>query len=289
MVEQWAAGEVSLPADLQVLTRTGEVRWLSCSHTTVAGGEGAPRSLIVVARDVTKIHDLERLKEDFVATVSHELRTPIAPIKGWASTLLEFGDRLSPDQRREAMESILRQAQRLERLVVNLLEASKIEHGRIDQIDGEVDVVPVVTRVVAEFQAAWPAREFRLSGIDGPCHSVGNELWIEQILSNLVSNAIKYSPSSEPVEVSLVERSGEIEVAVTDNGPGIPAHERERIFERFHRLEQNETQSGTGLGLYIARQLAGEIGATVTVRGAPGRGSRFSLHLRRAGRLIAVS
>ena len=187
------------------------------------------------------------------------------------------------------MESILRQAQRLERLVVNLLEASKIEHGRIDKIDGDVDVVPVVTRVIDEFQAAWPARAFLLSGTDEPCHAVGNELWVEQILSNLVSNAIKYSPGSEPVEVAVVESSGEVEIAVTDNGPGIPPPERERIFERFHRLEQSETQSGTGLGLYIARQLAGEIGATVTVRGAPGQGSRFCLHLRRAGRLIAVS
>ena len=229
------------------------------------------------------------MKEDFVATVSHELRTPLAPIKGWATTLLEHGDRLNEDQRREAMESILRHSQRLERLIVNLLEASKIEHGRTVDVNEEVDVTPVVNRVIDAFRAGAPDRLFVLNGLDHPTLSRGNELWIEQILSNLVSNALKYSPPSAPVEVAVAHKSTGVEVSVTDYGPGIPDYELDRIFDRFHRLQQTETQTGTGLGLWIARQLAGEIGGSITVESTEGIGSRFALKLRGLSHLAAVS
>ena len=189
LIEHWATTKVDMPAVVQIITRAGEPRWLSCSYTRVAEGEHGPGSLIVVARDVTSAHELERLKEDFVATVSHELRTPLAPIKGWATTLLEHGERLNEDQRREAHESILRHSQRLERLIINLLEASKIEHGRSVDANEQVDVTPVVNRVVDTFKAGAPDRLFVLDGVDAPVPARGNELWIEQILTNLVSNA----------------------------------------------------------------------------------------------------
>src|SRR5205085_12703273 len=95
-------------------------------------------------------------------TVSHELRTPLAPIKGWATTILDRGDELGPDTCREGVESILRQAQRLERLILNLLDASKIEHGQIDPMNADVDVAGVARRILAEYEAAWPARVFRI-------------------------------------------------------------------------------------------------------------------------------
>src|SRR5207302_7547643 len=142
-----------------------------------------------------------RLRADFVATVSHELRTPLAPIKGWAATLLDRGDELGADVRREGIESILRQAQRLERLIVNLLEVSKIEHGGVDQHETDVEVESVARRVLAEFEEAWPARAFTLTVEHGGCFTRASELRIEQILSNLVSNAVKYSAPDEPVAV----------------------------------------------------------------------------------------
>ncbi|HZQ87027.1 MAG TPA: ATP-binding protein [Acidimicrobiales bacterium] len=289
LIEHWATTKVAMPAVVQIITRAGEPRWLSCSYTRVAEGEHGPGSLIVVARDVTSAHELERLKEDFVATVSHELRTPLAPIKGWATTLLEHGDRLNEEQRREAHESILRHSQRLERLIINLLEASKIEHGRSVDANEQVDVTPVVNRVVDTFKAGAPDRLFVLDGVDTPVPARGNELWIEQILTNLVSNALKYSPPSTPVEVTVVHHGSGVEVAVTDYGPGIPSYELERIFDRFHRLQQTETQTGTGLGLWIARQLAAEIGGTITVESTEGIGSRFVLKLRGQSHLAAVS
>ncbi|MBV9042207.1 MAG: PAS domain S-box protein, partial [Acidimicrobiia bacterium] len=147
MLERWAVDDAMLPADLQILTMAGERRWLSCSYSRAAAADGSGESLIVIARDVTKLREVEQLRTEFVAIASHELRTPLSPIKGWASTLLQYGETMEPEERKAAMESILRQSQRLERLIVNLLEASKIEHGMFDAADGEVDVAAVTERV----------------------------------------------------------------------------------------------------------------------------------------------
>jgi two-component system sensor histidine kinase KdpD len=222
-----------------------------------------------------------------VATVSHELRTPLSPIKGWASTLLEFGDRLDPEERKSALQSILRQAQRLERLIVNLLEVSKIEHGILEASDADADVDVVVRRVVEDFQAASPDRRFDVC-VRGPIWARAKELWLEQILTNLVSNAVKYSPETESVEVTVCRRDDRIHVRVADNGCGIPAHDFERVFERFYRVRDTTTQTGTGLGLYIARQLAEEMDGTIAVESVLGRGSRFVLDIPAAPRVVDV-
>ncbi|MGH2792772.1 MAG: PAS domain-containing protein, partial [Actinomycetota bacterium] len=107
-LERWAESDEGLPTDIEITTRSGETRWLSCSYTRVADADGRPSMLIVVARDSTEARELERLKDDFVATVSHELRTPLTPIKGWAVTLLQLGDHLSQEQREEGVQAILR-------------------------------------------------------------------------------------------------------------------------------------------------------------------------------------
>jgi two-component system sensor histidine kinase KdpD len=272
-----------------VLTRAGERRWLSCSYSRVAAPDSSRESLIVIARDVTKVHEVERLREDFVATVSHELRTPLSPIKGWAATLLDLGDKLDPQARREGIQSILRQAQRLERLVVNLLEVSRIEHSGVEpRPDDVAEVSSIARRVAEDFQAAYPDRCIRIDGADRACWARAKELCVEQILSNLVSNAVKYSDDHEPVELSVKAALDHIDVVVVDRGCGIPAHELERVFERFHRVRETATQTGTGLGLYIARQLAEQVGGRVTVTSAIGHGSRFTVQLPAAVRVLDV-
>jgi len=289
ILERWAEEGSNLPADLQVLTRAGQRRWLSCSYSRVAAPDSSRDSLIVIARDVTKEHEVERLREDFVATVSHELRTPLSPIKGWAATLLELGDKLDRQARREGLQSILRQAQRLERLVVNLLEVSRIEHSGVEPQPTDVtEVSSVARRVVEDFNAAYPDRSIRIDGADHPCWARAKDLCVEQILSNLVSNAVKYSEDHDPVEVSVRPALDHIDIAVVDHGCGIPAHELERVFERFHRVRETGTQTGTGLGLYIARQLAEQVGGRVTVTSAVGHGSRFDVQLPAAIRVLDV-
>ena len=289
LFERWADGEAELPADVQVLTSAGELRWLSCSYTRVLGdSDDRPPLLVVVGRDVTKVRELERLKEEFVATVSHELRTPLTPIKGFATTLLEGGDRMSTETRRTAVESILRSAQRLERLILNLLEVSRIESRVIDVRNSSVEVGSLARRVVTEFRDAWGDRTIEVSAPKELCHALGSELWIEQILSNLLSNALKYAAGPEPIEVHVRPDGDAIELAVVDHGPGIPPEAAERVFERFERLDRTNRQAGTGLGLYIARELAHAMNGTLTLAETPGHGATFSLRLRPVGAVSSL-
>ena len=290
MVDRWASG-VEIPAQLQIIGSDGATRWLAASSTPVNDTDSRPHLLILVVRDVTRAHEVERLKDDVVATVSHELRTPLTPIKGFAATLVESGDSLSAADRTTAARSILKQAEHLERLVVNLLDAAKLERG----IDGEghdaiIDVYSIAERIASEFRSAHHDRVIILDGQTN-CRARGDELFVGQIMSNLVSNAIKYAPADEPIEIRVTNGESGAEIAVTDRGPGIPQSEVERIFDRFHRLGNVLTRAagGTGLGLYIARQLAAAVGGTITVESALGEGSTFTLHLRHPARLVAVS
>jgi len=200
------------------------------------------------------------------------------PIKGWAQTLINRGDRLSDDQRRTAVQSILAQAQKLESLVLNILEASRIESGRSDA-EGVADVAAVTMRIVEDTLAARPDRVVRVGPPAVPCQVRGSAVWVERAVSNIVANAVKYSPDDEPVDVAVFAEGDDIVVTVTDRGPGIAVDAQERIFERFERLEETMKQTGTGLGLYITRRLARAMGGDVTVNSVPGAGSTFSLRL----------
>jgi signal transduction histidine kinase len=200
------------------------------------------------------------------------------PIKGWAQTLINRGDRLSDDQRRTAVQSILAQAQKLESLVLNILEASRIEAGRTDG-DGVADVGGITARIVEDTLSSRPDRTLRLRPPSVPANVRGSAVWVERAVSNLIANAIKYSPDDEPVDVAITAEGDDVVVAVTDRGPGIAADAQERIFERFERLEESRTQTGTGLGLYITRRLARAMGGEVSVSSVPGAGSTFLLRL----------
>jgi signal transduction histidine kinase len=175
----------------------------------------------------------------------------------------------------------------LERLIVNLLEVSKIEHGMLEADDADVDVAAVVHRVVGDFEKTTSDRAFTVEA-DGTWCARAKELWVEQIVTNLISNAVKYSPDTEPVEVTMRQVHGRIQVTVADHGCGIPVHELDRVFERFHRVHESATQTGTGLGLYIARQLAEEMDGGISVESIPGRGSKFILDLPAVPRVVDV-
>jgi PAS domain S-box-containing protein len=274
--ERYAAH--SLPTEMQVVTADGAAVWLSCSYSEVPPKDDGLESLIIVARNITQARELELLKDDFIAVVSHELRTPLVPIKGWAQTLLNRGDRLSEDQRRTAVQSILTQAQRLEALVLNILESSRVEAGQAEALD-IVDVAAVAVHVVEDVLAARPDRVIRVQPPLVPCSVRGSTVWVDRALANLVANAVKYSPDDSPVDVVVSGDDGSVTVSVTDRGPGISEEAQERIFERFERLEESRKQTGTGLGLYITRRLARAMGGDVSVSSMPGAGSTFVITL----------
>jgi PAS domain S-box-containing protein len=283
--ERYAAN--GLASELQIVTVDGTTTWLSCSYSQVPAKDGGPQSLIIVARNITKARELDLLKDDFIAVVSHELRTPLVPIKGWAQMLLTRGDRLTDDQRRTAVQSILTQAQRLEALVLNILESSRVEAGQAEALD-IVDVASVAVHVVEDVLAARPGRVIRVKPPLVPCPVRGSTVWVDRALANLVANAVKYSPDESPVDVVVSAESGSVTVSVTDRGPGISEEAQERIFDRFERLEESRKQTGTGLGLYITRRLARAMGGDVSVSSLPGAGSTFVLTLPAAMDLPSV-
>jgi signal transduction histidine kinase len=279
-----SAGE-GLPGDVEILTRGGDRRWLACSYANTAD----PRpSLVVVARDVTRQREVEQLKDDFVATISHELQTPLTTIIGFTNLLLDepsAGDSSSQD---EALAMIRKGTRRLARLISNLLEISRVEAQATTTRPTPVHVNRVCTDVLAELRDSWPGRRLVFTPGSGAVVALGNQLSIEQIVSNLVGNALKYAPEST-VRVDILEHPSTITIRVSDDGPGIPQEHLERIFERFERLDHNHVQAGTGLGLYISRQLARAMFGQLSVESAVGGGTTFALQLPAEVHLVAVS
>jgi signal transduction histidine kinase len=219
--------------------------------------------------------------------VSHELRTPLTSIVGFATMLDESFDEMPQEKRDQALHLIRKGARRLERMILNLLEVSRIERRRVAELV-PVDIDLACATAVTELQELYPHREIRFTRGSGTVQAVGNQLSVEQILSNLVGNALKYSIHG-PVGIRVEEAPGQLTVTVSDSGPGIPAVEQERIFERFHRVDQEHVQAGTGLGLYISRQLATSMNGTLSVSSVQGEGSSFTLTLPAELRLSAVS
>jgi signal transduction histidine kinase len=237
---------------------------------------------VVIVHDVTRQREVERLKADFIATVSHELRTPVTPIKGYADLLRRRGDRMTAEKRNECLDIIIDRVNHLARLVEDLLLASRISSPRTPSHDvtlGSADLVALTRRAVDDFQA--DAARVHLMLPDAPLLASCDPLRAVQVIGNLVSNALKYSPPTTQVDVAVSAYDGRARVTVTDRGRGIPADQVETVFDKFHRVEDplTMTTGGTGLGLYIARQLARAMNGDVVVRSTLGVGSTFVLVL----------
>jgi two-component system phosphate regulon sensor histidine kinase PhoR len=243
-----------------------------------------PRSgtgVVMVLHDVTEIRKLEGMKRDFVANVSHELRTPVAIIRANAETLLD-GALDDKTRGRDFVEAMLRHADRLSGLISDLLDLSRIEAGRYG-----VKLQPVRVRAALQRVVELADRHVRDKGhavsIDAP-----DALWVEadpraleQIFTNLVDNAIKYTPPGGRLLLRAAPSARGVRVEVEDDGPGIEPRHRDRIFERFYRVDPGRSRDvgGTGLGLSIVKHLAEAMGGAVGVDAAPVRGSLFWLEL----------
>jgi PAS domain S-box-containing protein len=264
------------PVNVQITTLANEQRWLTCTYSPLPDG-----GYVVVARDITTQKQVEDLKADFLATVSHELRTPLTPIQGFLHTLLREDVTFDDDHRRRFYEVMLRQSERLERLVKDLLDATSLQDSQQLFLPERVDWAGSVAHTVDLFRTQEPARPFVLEVAPSLPHVVADEQRAEQVLSNLVLNAIKYSPESAPVRVTVEEIDGVVRTTVFDGGPGVPAAERDRIFERFTRLGDHLTRrvGGAGLGLFIAKRLTEAMGGEISVDAAPEGGAAFSFTL----------
>jgi PAS domain S-box-containing protein len=276
--------------DASVLNKDGRARWINYAHAPVVTGEGEMEADVVVVRDVTRERQTDELKSDFVASVSHELRTPLTPIKGFLLTLMREDRDFAKERRKEYYKLMLTQAQRLERLIEDLLEVTRLESGAGLVDATPIDAVDLVRQVADRFMAEDAERVIHPVLPDHSVFCRGDWLRVDQVLGNLLSNALRYSAPHEPVEVRLIPQGREVVFEVRDWGPGIPIDEQARIFERFHRLGHYMTREpgGAGLGLYLAKRLVEAMGGRIWVSSRLGAGSVFSFALPSEPSLGAV-
>jgi two-component system phosphate regulon sensor histidine kinase PhoR len=243
--------------------------------------------LVAVLSDVTELRRLERIRRDFVANVSHELRTPVAAVLAATETLLS-GALDRADTAREFVGIVDRHAERLHRLVEDLLELSRLESGEVRHLPEPVRLHDAITRALELFSLAVKARGTALTASVDPAveYVEATPHALEHILSNLVDNAIKYSPEGATVRVTAAPYGDRVRLSVVDTGPGVEARHLPRLFERFYRADKSRSRDlgGTGLGLAIVKHLAEAIGATVGVESAVGQGTSFHVDLRPSAR-----
>lgn len=253
------------------------------SFTRLAGQVAlvALQTVLLAERDETvhRLQELDRLRSEFVAITSHELRTPITAIRGFVKTLTHQLDRLSTVEAKDFLDIIEAQSERLARLVNDLLVVSRVEARRLEIQNREVDVGPFLNRVASFFDGSSGRIELRLP--DRRITSRFDPDRVEQILHNLLDNAVKFSPPDSPVVLGADEPENVLEFTVSDRGAGIPPEEIGRIFERFHQIGDPLTreQNGVGLGLYISKRIVDEMGGEIRVSSQVGSGTTFRVRL----------
>jgi PAS domain S-box-containing protein len=268
-----------------LLRKDGSTAWVRYSANTVNSKDGKPNLRVVVVHDVTAEREAEELKSDFVATISHELRTPLTPLKGFLSTLLQGTVDDSYEARREYYEIMLKQTNRLERLITDLLEVSRVESDRPLIENETVKLTTLIAEQIRAFQDQFPDRVIRRHLPERGLLVSADHSALGLVVSNLISNALKYSPPDSPVDVTVEAEGTDVVVSVRDEGEGIPLNEQDRIFDRFYQIGSVTTRrkGGVGLGLYIARRLVEAMSGRLWVESQPGSGSTFRFTLPLVG------
>ncbi|MBI1920574.1 MAG: HAMP domain-containing protein [Geobacter sp.] len=246
---------------------------------------GEVKGVVAVFHDISDLKRLERIRKDFVANVSHELRTPVTVIKGYAETLMGGVLRSDPERSASFIGVIQSHAERLATLINDLLALSELESGGISLELKPVSLEGTVGHVcrLLEQKAHDKGITIDRSGIEGAPQVLADRGKLEQVLINLLDNAIKYTPENGSVSFSAVEAGEMVRISVADTGIGIPPKDIPRIFERFYRVDtaRSREMGGTGLGLSIVRHIVQLHGGTVSVESTHGKGTIFSFTLKR--------
>jgi PAS domain S-box-containing protein len=261
----------TLPVEVE-----GEERWLSISAVRFPGGT------VYAFRDLTEERAVEQMKSDFVSTVSHELRTPLAAIYGAALTLRRDDVTLEEPQRDGLLDVIAGEADRLARIVNDILWASRVDSGGMAIAIESCDAASIALQVADALRARLPASlKLQVGAGPGLPPVAADPDKLRQVLANLLDNAAKYSPDGGRIDLDVSRSGGRIRFRIRDEGLGIPPAEQDRIFEKFFRLDPNLTRGvgGTGLGLYITRELVNRMEGRVWVVSDGRTGSTFTVEL----------
>ncbi len=264
--------------------RNGSVVSAGITYAPLLFRTGRLLNIIGVVHDITRFREADALKDTFISVVSHELKTPVAIIKGYAETLRRPEARQNWSLTDEMLGAIVEESDRLARLVDDLLDVSRLQAGGLPFHDVEaVDLRAVVRRVIDRYQPQTQKHTLTAEFPDDYPMIDGDPRRLEQVLDNLISNAVKYSPQGGSVRITGSTTPAEILLSVQDAGVGIPWGEQERIFERFYRVEGPETRAvaGTGLGLYLTRAIVQAHGGRIWVESVPGQGATFFVALPR--------
>ncbi len=280
---QTFAGQVVVNREMVITARDGQRFNVSVTASCVRSAKGEPTNGILNVRDITRERQQEEQRSTFISVISHELQTPIAIIKGYASTLARTDAKFDPDVMRSRLVAVEEEADRLNKLVGNLLYASRIQAGGLQMDIAALDLHSLIEGVVRRLEA----RRLNVNVIlDIPPNLppvMADRDRIEEVLQNLLDNAVKYSPRHREFTISCRATSEEVIVSVKDTGMGISLRDQEQIFDRFQRVGDPLSQAtpGAGLGLYICRAIVEAHGGRIWVESTLHQGSTFSFSLPR--------
>ena len=285
-----ATGEPQLGEVAGLCLADGSVRWLSINAVPLLReGEPAPYCVVVSFTDVSARKEAERVKDEFFALVSHELRTPLTSISGYVELLREEDDPLTDDQR-HLVEVVHRNANRLQRLVGDLLFVAQLEAGRLEFDLADVELEAVVAESLEYAQRAASARAIEVTTRVDAAAVAGDAGRLGQVVDNLLSNAIKFTPENGSVSVELTTDSGEARLVVSDSGMGIPEAEIERLFGKFFRASAVLDQAipGVGLGLSICKAIVDGHGGRIAIESGEGEGTTVTVTLPATATALAA-
>jgi len=268
----------SVEAKVVPLEFDGRELWLSISGVTFSDG------VVYAFRSLTEERALEELKGEFIATVSHELRTPLAAIYGSAQTLLREDIELDESGQKRLLDVIAQESERLSRIADDILFANKLDSGQFVLGEKRIDLLALAREVVDQMRACFASRDDISIDLEVPAtidSLVGDSDKLRQVLINLIDNAVKYSPDGGRIDVAVEARDGGVRISIRDEGIGIAPLEQRRIFGKFYRVDPALTRGvgGTGLGLYICRELVRRMEGRLSVRSEEGKGSTFIVEL----------
>lgn len=261
----------------------GDRMWLSVSAAPIRDTDGAITGIVHVFRDISEYKEIDRMKSDFVATVSHELRTPLTSILGFSKTLLRTDASFSDASRQSFLLEIVREGERLARLIEDVLSVSRIEAGNLRLDLKPMVVSPTVNQVVKSVSRLTSIHEFVIDVPEDLPRVNADPDKLYQVLLNLVVNAIKYSPDGGPIRVTAIPSETNVRFEVRDQGVGISPEHMPHVFERFYRAALGKgAAAGTGLGLYVSKSLIEQMGGKIWVESEVEVGSRFFFELPKA-------
>ena len=241
---------------------------------------GGDQYTIAVLTDISERLQTERLRDTFIGMLSHELRTPVTSIYGGSQVLMSRGDRLDPETRHELISDVASEAERLHRLIENLLVLARVERGQ-DLAGGEpVLLQRVLPLIVERERALWPETTIEMTIPPGLPTVRGHEGYVGQVVRNLLSNAAKYAGAGSSVEIVAAREESGVSVHVLDNGAGMPAEHAEHLFDLYYRAPgAAERAPGAGIGLFVCRHIVHALGGTIWARPRPEGGAEFGFEL----------